>query len=323
MKAIAWDDFRIVQMIAQHRSLGGAADVLGLNHSTVFRRLNALEDELGTRVFERSRNGYALTPAGEEMVALAERMAASIVDFERRIAGRDLRPSGELRITTTDTIFTAILGPLLKVFRDRYPEIRLELVVESRALNLSKRDADIAIRVSTEPPETLVGRRIAAVAWAAYGPKGLCCETGVPPAALSGPWIGFGEPINTTAAARWFAQTHANAPIAATLNTVVGIHAAIGSGLGIGLLPCLIGDRSPELVRLGPTIPEAASTLWLLTHPDLKHSARVRAFLDFFGSELTRMRRLFEGETPLAPEGAPITPGAASRPAPALPRSAD
>lgn len=298
MKSIAWDDFRIVQTIAAHRSLAGAAAALQINHSTVFRRLNALEEDLGTRLFERSRNGYALTPAGEDMVRLAQQMAEHITDFERRISGRDLRPTGELRVTTTDTIFAGVVVPLLKRFRERYPEITLDVVVESRSLNLSKRDADVAIRASTEPPETLVGRRIGGLAWAPYAPKGITFETGLAPTCIEGPWVGFGDPITMTTAGRWFEREVPPSRVVATMNTVAALHLAVSSGIGIGLLPCFIGDRSSEVVRLGPPIREAETSLWLLTHPDLRHSARVRAFLDFFGGELARQRKLLEGESP-------------------------
>ena len=146
MQTVDWDDFRLVKMIAEHRGLGPAAQIMKLNHSTVFRKLNALEERLGTRVFERARAGYVLTAAGEEMLAIAGQMAESVYDFERRLAGMDSRPTGELRVTTTDTIFEYLLAPIFAEFRRQYPGIILDVVIESRALNLSRRDADVAIK---------------------------------------------------------------------------------------------------------------------------------------------------------------------------------
>src|ERR1700681_4794632 len=123
-----WDDFRLVKAIADSRSLGGAAAALGLNHSTVFRRLGALEQALGTHLFERARTGYAPTAAGEEMITLASRMGEEIVDFERKVAGRDVKPSGELRVTTNDGALVHLLPPIFASFRQAYPGIRLDVI---------------------------------------------------------------------------------------------------------------------------------------------------------------------------------------------------
>lgn len=302
MQPLAWDDFRLVRAIADQRSLSGAAEALGVNNSTVFRRLNALEEQLGVRVFERARSGYLLTSAGEEMVALAARMSDSIVEFERRIAGQDVRPSGELRVTTTDTIFTHLVSPMFCAFRRKYPEITLDFVIENRVLNLSRRDADVAIRASVDPPQTLVGRRVATLAWSAYASTAMIAETGLqiddlqqivrPPTR----WIGFGDSIAMTAGARWIAANVNPDCIAVRVNVVNGLASAVEAGLGIGLMPCFIGDRLNGVTPIPAIRPSSDTGLWVLTHPDLKKAARVRAFLDFFGGELAKKRKLIEGE---------------------------
>lgn len=302
MPPLAWDDFRLVRAIADHRSLGGAADALAVNNSTVFRRLNALEKQLGVRIFERARSGYLLTSAGEEMVALASRMAESIIEFERRIAGQDVRPSGELRVTTTDTIFSHLVAPMFCAFRQKYPEITLDFVIDNRALNLSRRDADVAIRAASDPPQTLVGRRVGTLAWRAYISTDLASETRPPLDdinALTSPptrWVGLGEPIANTAGGRWLAANVNPACVAVKVNMVSTLAAAIASGLGIGLLPCFIGEQLKNVARIPTLVPHSETGLWVLTHPDLKKAARVRAFLEFFGAELTRKRKLIEGE---------------------------
>lgn len=302
MQPLAWDDFRLVRAIADHRSLGGAAEALGVNNSTVFRRLNALEEHLGVRIFERARSGYLLTSAGEEMVALAMRMAESILEFERRIAGQDVRPSGELRVTTTDTIFSHLVAPMFCAFRQRYPEITLDFVIDNRALNLSRRDADVAIRASVDPPQSLVGRRVATIAWGVYAAKDFLKSVGLenateaelrrPPAR----WVGFGDPITTTAGGRWIALNVAPECVAVKVNMVSTLSSALSAGLGMGALPCFIGEQAPDLVRIPAFQPPSETGMWVLTHPDLKKAARVRAFLDFFGAELARKRKLIEGE---------------------------
>src|SRR5215471_10932893 len=166
MADLSWDDFRYVKAIAERRSLASAAEALGVNHSTVFRRLAHIEDRLGSRLFERNRTGYALTPCGEEMVRLAEQMGENIIAFERKVTGHDLRPSGELRITTNDVLLVNFASELLAAFRRAYPEIVLDVVVSNQQLNLSKRDADVALRATYHNPDPLSGSKIAQIAWA-------------------------------------------------------------------------------------------------------------------------------------------------------------
>src|SRR3989440_9659868 len=190
---LSWDDFRYVKAIADTRSLGGAAQDLSVNHSTVFRRLAQIEKQLGSRLFERSRGGYALTPCGEEMVRLAERMGEDVVAFERQVTGHDLRPSGELRVTTNDTALIYLMTDVFAGFRRAYPEISLDVVVANQALNLSKRDADVAIRATDRPPETLIGRRAATIAWAVFAASGTAPEGFEASDAREVDWIGFGD----------------------------------------------------------------------------------------------------------------------------------
>jgi DNA-binding transcriptional LysR family regulator len=298
MQNVSWDEFRLVKAIAESGSLAGAGDILDLNHSTVFRRLNALELELGSRLFERARAGYLPTPAGEEMVALAERMFDDITDFERRISGRDVKPTGELRITTNDSFVAHLLTPLFGEFCKVYPEIKLDVVIENRALNLSKRDADVAIRATAEPPETLMGRRIASIAWMVYGLKSANISPIDDLSELqSHTWVGFGEALSNMGAARWVTRTVQQSKIFYRLNTVLGLSQAVEAGIGIGFLPCFIGDQSPNLKRLLSTPMVFDTSLWLLTHPDLKNSARVRAFVDFMGKELMKRKAMIEGSS--------------------------
>ena len=176
--ALDWDEFRLVKAIADARSLVGAAEALGVNHSTIFRRLAVVETAVGARLFERSRSGYQPTSAGEEMIALAASMADSINEFERRVAGRDITPTGELRVTTVDAIAITLLPPVLARFRAANPGVQLDLIVAAQTLNLSRRDAEVAIRTTNEPPETLVGRRICVARWAIYGSERLVAEFG-------------------------------------------------------------------------------------------------------------------------------------------------
>lgn len=306
---IAWDDFRLVQAIALTQSLAGAAQRLGINPSTVFRRLGTLEASLGTRLFERARTGYVPTATGEEMVRLAERMAEDILAVERHITGQDLRPSGDLRVTTNDTLLIHLLTPIFADFRLSYPEIRLDIVLSNQSLSLSRRDADVAIRASDRPGETLVGRRVAGMSWGIFGRPDLLKDTAFDPDALSTyQWVGYAETLSGLRAARWLREQVGEDRIVYRVNTVLGLAEAAAAGIGLAVLPCFIGAATPGLIPLFGPLPDMDASLWLVTHPDIKSTARVRAFMDFMGRELTRRRALIEGREEARSAAAPMDP---------------
>lgn len=290
----SWDDFRLVKAISDQQSLVGAAESLGLNHSTVFRRLGALESTLKTRIFERSRNGYTPTAAGERMVALADQMANEINGFELKCAGRDVQPSGELRVATNDTMLIHLLTPIFAGFTKAFPDIRLDIVVSNAALNLSKRDADIAIRATANPPETLVGRNIGAIAWAEYAATALVESKSVPER-HEARWVGYGDNLSGLMANRQLEHKFEDKQIVYRVNTVLGLAEAVAANIGLGYLPCFIGDRMPGITRVSEPLAEPLSHLWLLTHPELRDAARVRAFMTFVGAELVKQRRALDG----------------------------
>lgn len=157
---VSWDDYRTVLAVSVARSLAGAAEQLGVNQSTVFRRLGAMEERLGARLFERSRTGYSLTAAGEGMVRLAEKMAEEITDFERQLTGQDLRPQGDLRVTTNDTLVVHLLTPIFASFRRKFPEITLDVVIGNQSLNCRS-----AMPTSPSGPRTTRRKRWSAGDW--------------------------------------------------------------------------------------------------------------------------------------------------------------
>lgn len=298
-KNVAWDDFRLVRAVAVARGLPGAADALGINHSTVFRRLGQIENALGIKLFERHRNGYVLTSAGEEMVSLADRLDDDITAFTRKLAGSEMVPAGELRVTTNDSLLVDLLTPLFGAFQRKYPDIQLDLILSNQPLNLSRRDADVAIRATDKPQDTLVGRRAARITWALYGraedfpdPKRLS-----PDALYERRWISLGDTFGTFKVVKYAREHVAPERIVYKVNTVLGLAEAVEAGLGIGHLPCFIADKRPTLRRLLPVDETFGTDLWLLTHPDLRASARVRAFLDFLAGEIARLKPLIEGQS--------------------------
>ncbi|MGA0597236.1 LysR family transcriptional regulator [Enterovirga sp. CN4-39] len=296
-KNLAWDDFRLVKAIAEARGLAGAAADIGVNHSTIFRRLGQLEEALGTKLFERHRSGYAATPAGEEMAALAVRLDADITSFTRRLVGREIAASGELRVTTNDSLLVHLLTPIFARFRAQHPAVQLDVVLANQALNLSKRDADVAIRATDDPPETLVGRRAATIAWALYGRRDEFDGSSLDLATLTATrnWVSLGENLSHVKAVRFLRREVSPEQIVYRVNTVLGLAEAVEAGIGIGHLPCFIGDGRADLVRLAPPVADFSASLWLLTHPDLRQSPRVRVFLDFVSAAIAARRPEIEG----------------------------
>ncbi|MGI4977923.1 MAG: LysR family transcriptional regulator [Janthinobacterium lividum] len=298
---LAWDDIRLVAAIAAAGTLPAAAKHLGLDHSTVFRRLRRIDDALGTPAFERGRAGYNPTEAGAEIAALAARIEEDRDAVLRRVAGRAPSPAGEVRIATSDALLSGLLLPLLAEFGAACPDVRLDFVTGNTALNLSRRDADVAIRATNSPPDTLVGRRVARIAWAPYAatPHDAPPADDAAPFAADAPWVGFGDALSGLAAA---AHLRAHLPeerrIAARFDTVGGLVAGVEAGLGRGLLPCFAAARRPALARLAPPIDTLATDLWLLTHPDLRQVPRVRVLLDFLAERLAALRPAIEGLAP-------------------------
>lgn len=276
---IRWDDLQIVLAIADAGSLSGASRALRISHATVFRRLSEMEQGLGVTLFERSRTGYTPTLAGDDLAASAKRVQSEINGAERRIIGQDLTLTGSMRITTTDTLFAGLLSPLLASFRQRYPEITLEVVISNQLQSLSRREADIAIRPTRKPPEILVGRKISDITQAIYGQKALWQNAPLPlePASLASEnWVGPDVHLGDATLEKWMMDKST----AYRLDSMLGMQSAVRHGAGIAVLPCYLGDADKALLRLSEPIEALTTQLWLLTHPDLRNVARVRAFME-------------------------------------------
>jgi len=290
-----WNNLRYLKAIADTGNVADAANQLNVHQSTLFRRLNTLEKEIGVRLFERLPSGYMLTTAGEDFCQAAERIEADISALNRRISGQDLRPSGTIRVTMADALLVKLLAPCLAEFRLAYPEIRLEVLVSGDILNLTKRDADIAIRTTKKPLETLVGRRVSKVAMAVYGSQEYLKTNSNLSNLSQHDWIGFDESIIDSAIARWLKQTVPNVKFQYRFNTCMGIFTAVKENAGLALLSCYLGDSEPNLARASLPIPELEKELWILTHEDLRYVTRISTFIDFVASFLIQKIELIEG----------------------------
>jgi molybdate transport repressor ModE-like protein len=296
-----WNELRLVLAIQRTGSLTAAAATLGVDHSTAFRRLKALEGRLGVRLFERLAGGaYQTTEAGARMAAGAERMEDEALALDRDISGRDHRLCGRLRVTSSETLAYSRLTTLLAAFRQAHPGIVVELAIDNRVLSLSRREADIALRPIRPREGALWGRKLAGVAWALYAAPAYLESNGGP---LSNAGevdhhalIGWGETTSGIGAADWLLRRAPGEAFVYRTNSLLNQLVAARAGVGLALLPCYLGDGETHITRaLREPISELEGELWIVTHADLKGTARVRAFFDLVGEGLSREKELFEG----------------------------
>lgn len=286
MQHLNWDNLRYVLMVANKGSISAAARELGVNRSTVLRRIERFQQDLNCLIFKRSAEGYALTPEAEKMINAAREVESTLFDLQRQLAGRELRLEGELRVTTTDTFMLSLLAQPLAGFRQRYPHILVDLLVTGQVLDLTRRDADIAIRPTQQPEAGFVGRKLRDIEFMVYTSS----EYG--PAEMQNwrvaRWVGVTDTLYRSPVGAWFDQNIALSQIAIRCDSLVAVRACAEEGMGMALLPSVLGDSSPRLVRVADGPAGLTTGLWLLTHPDLVRSARVSAFLDHMSRELSQ-----------------------------------
>jgi len=282
---VDWDDFRYVLAATRHGSLSGAATSLGVTRTTVGRRLRAMEAAMGVRLFDRTPSGLVPTTAGQDMGTLAEKMEADVHALERRVLGRDVQLAGKLRVSTLDLQFHCFQEAFAS-FAVRYPRVELTISTSNRAVSLTQREADVALRVTRSPPEHLFGRRVADVRYAVYASEALAAHIGQDAPLHAFPWLQLDERMGARWMDRWM-DTHApGAAVAMRLDSGVAIAEGIRAGIGVHLLPTYAGDPAPRLVRVGPDFDDPHG-LWLLTSPELKRTSRVRAFMDHMAGAIT------------------------------------
>jgi DNA-binding transcriptional LysR family regulator len=289
-----WDDLRIVLAIAEHGTLSGAAARLHVSHPTLSRRLRRIERRLDTRLFERTPSSLRLTAAGEDMRQLALHLRDDIASLERRIGGRDAGPGGPIRLTAPDAVSEYLLPGILAALCREHAGLTVDLVVSNQVLSLAQRSADIALRITAKPTETLRGRRVGTVAMAIYAarelpvPETLGNLTGIP-------WVGFDAALACSGPGTWVTHNVPESDIRFRANTLLGAAQAVRSGIGCGLLPCFVGGSVPDLVRLGAPLPALSLPLWLLVHPEMARLPRIRRACDALAAKLSEAAPLLTG----------------------------
>ena len=291
-----WDDVRYFLAVAREGSIRRAAVALGVNHSTVSRRIRQLEDRYGARLFDPLPSGFSLTPIGEDVLGLARDIELDMSALAERMAGRDIEISGSVRISIGDN-FVPRLAPLLARMRATYPGMQIQVAVSNHVADLGNREADIALRVSNLGPEPMVGERIATMAMAAYASRRyLARNRGL--LELSGfDWIGWDESWSNEHT-RWMQKTIPKKNISCRVNSPAAMYEMTRAGAGVAHLLCYVGDADADLVRVVPEISEFSAGLWLLTHPELRNTARIKAATEFLKQDLAKEIDRIEGRLP-------------------------
>lgn len=291
-----WNDLKFFLAVARHGSTIAAGKALRVSQSTVHRRLSELEGRIGRKLVTRTVAGYRLTEFGTALLPYAERVEASVGDFERHLTGIERDQSGVIRVTCPEPIVQR-MTPLIERFHARHPKLRVEFVMSDRYLDLLKGEADVAFR-SGDTDDDLVGRKIADSIWAVYASRTYIERHGKPDRVedLSHhSLVSFDESLSKHRVVTWLKTVAPDAKIAARNNSVLGLVYAVKSGLGVGPLPTAIADGEQDLVRVLAPIPELARSWRLLTHPDLRRTPRVAAFFDFIVGEREALKTILTG----------------------------
>ena len=288
-----WDDARCFLAVQRTRSLSEAGRRLGINQSTVGRRLRALEEALGAVLFVRTPDGYALAPAGERLVPHAERIEDAALAFEREASGRQSALTGTVRVTGPDAFSAHVLAPLLCELQARTPGIDVELVAENRTLSITKREADIAVRTFRPREPALVTRRLCDLGSMLYASKDYLAAHPVKGGDL-GQHVFVSVDDLSWAENVWLHRTWPSARIAFKTNSTPTQVAATLAGLGIGILPCYLADAEPALVRVTEER-ILVRQIWIALHRDLQHAGRIRACADHLSAGIAADARRFAG----------------------------
>ncbi|WP_242335074.1 MULTISPECIES: LysR family transcriptional regulator [unclassified Anaeromyxobacter] len=275
-----WGNLRFFLELSRSGSLSRAAQRLAVDRNTVARRVAALEEELKLPLFERGPQGWMRTAAGDELAALASRIEEDVLALARHVDARDRAIAGTVRLTTAMHLSAHLLVPALPSLRERHPALLLEIAADQRTFDLSRREADLALRMGRPRDAGLVTRKLSDVAYGLYAGR-------ASPAARRGevdlagdPFLGLDDSLASSPQERWLARVAPQRHIVFRCNSTASLHAAVRIGIGVAVLPCFVAEGDAGLVRLDAPEPPHHE-LWLLVHGDLRRTPRVRAVIDW------------------------------------------
>ena len=285
-----WDHLRIFLTAMRTGSFRKAAEKLGVNHGTVHRAVSALEQGLGTRLFDRTTSGLQLTQSGEALIAPAEEIEAQANKISRKVSGLDLVPSGTIRLSLPPALAHGLLSDLLTGFSRAYPEICVRTIATNRVSDLRRLEADISLRVAMNVDEDVLGRKLVRFVQAVYAsPRYLQDHPDLLTKKGAGAhWISWTDGRDWVAASPF--------PMATVRHVLPEVSMQIEAaarGLGLIKVPAFAGDADPRIVRVPSIAPQDGYFIWLLYHGDLRRVSRIRAFVDFTFDYFARNRELF------------------------------
>ena len=289
MNNLDWNDLRYVVAVARGGSAAAAARALGVSHATVLRRIQALEQGIGTPLFERLSSGYVPTEAGRTLTDMGASIESALADTRRILDGRATELAGNVRFTTTDSLAYFLLPPIVASFRQRYPAIKLEMLVTNTLLDLDKRDADVSLRPSADPPESWVGMRLSRFDFGLYAaPAYLDTRRDVPWTDFD--WLLPDGALAAAPASQWLRSQIRAEQAVISVDSFVGLRILAMSGMGATLLPSFMAHAEPGLTLLGRAPRQATNDIWVLTHANLRQSGRVHAFMEHVAQEVRALR---------------------------------
>ena len=287
-----WNDLRYFLAVADGGSTLAAGRAMRVSQTTVARRIAALEEVIGFPLFDRRQAGYALTPAGDALLERARTVEAAATGFGEAAAAQVRDLGGTVRLTTEEIFANNLLGPWLRELHDLHPEIRIELVTAQSIHNLGAVEADIALRSTAHAqPAGVVGRRLCVDDWTLYCSRDYAERHGVPKTKQelkNHALIGGGGGNLERAYSAWIHEFGLDDQVAIHHGTSTGLLSAVRSGFGIAVLPCIIADDEPDLIRCLPPRRGHGRVMWLLTHDRVRHAPRVRTVIDFLYERLKR-----------------------------------
>jgi DNA-binding transcriptional LysR family regulator len=299
---IDWDDLRFVLAVARAGSALRAAKALDVNQTTVTRRIAHIEAAIGAELFEARQNGQVPTALGQIVAAGAQRIEAEVLAVHSAIDAHQRMLSGSVRFTSSEAYANAIVAPFLRSFRQQYPGVTVELVTDDRRLDVSRGEADVALRASSRPEGGgVVAQRLPDAGWSVYCSRSYAEEHGIPSNAdaFAGHHIVLVEgSMARLPAYAWLVRMAGNATVSTRSNSLTSLLSAVKAGLGIGMLPCFVGDAEADLRRCLPPIPELDAEVWLIVRDEVRQAAHVRAFVDSLAAHMVALRARHTGRKP-------------------------
>jgi DNA-binding transcriptional LysR family regulator len=261
-------------------NLAAAAQLAGVDSSTVFRTVQRSEKSLGQRLFERSREGYRATELGQRLAEHAERIEAELEAARSLAQVREAAVSGLVRISTTDTLLNGLLLPSLHALRAAHPQLRLEIHARNELANLTQREADVALRATAKPPAHLVGRQLGPIRSAVFIARAAAPKRSRDIDLANASWIAVDEALPEHPSVRWRRKHLPRVEPALRLNSVQAVFDAVRRGLGVGIAPLFLARGVDDVTAITPPLDECETQLWLLTHPESRHLRRIQAAAD-------------------------------------------